>query len=204
MNPDEFADLLRLGREQHAVEFKGAHPRTDRLFFAKVVRAIFGMANRRDGGQVMLGIDERDGALAPVGLAPAVEATWTFEALTAGVAEYVDPHVDLDLRFFAFEDKRFAAIRVEEFAEVPILCRKTYQSSAGVILREGACYVRPRRKIETAEVATYADMRDLIDLATEKSTRRFIERAVRSGILQPGKPIDTDEDLFRRQREDLE
>jgi predicted HTH transcriptional regulator len=203
MDSAQFAEFLQLGREQHSVEFKGAHPRTDRLFFAKVVRAILGMANRRDGGFVVIGVEELEGNLNPAGLAEEVAGTWTFESLTAGLAEYADPHVAVDLRAVTHDNRRFLSIRVEEFEDVPILCRKTYQSTTGVILREGACYVRPRRKIETSEIATYADMRELIDLATEKNTRRFIQRAAKAGILQLGVPAATDEDLFARQREFL-
>jgi predicted HTH transcriptional regulator len=203
MDSAQFAEFLQLGREQHSVEFKGAHPRTDRLFFAKVVRAILGMANRRDGGYIVIGVEERESALDPVGLDAATASTWTFESLTAGLAEYADPHVEVDLRNVAHENRLFLSIRVEEFEDVPVLCRKTYQSATGVILREGACYVRPRRKLETSEIATYADMRELIDLATEKNTRRFIQRAAKAGILQLGSPAATDEDLFAHQRDFL-
>ena len=57
MTEEEFESLLAPGHEVDGVEFKGAWVRTDRLFLAKVARAMLGMANRLDGGLVILGID---------------------------------------------------------------------------------------------------------------------------------------------------
>jgi predicted HTH transcriptional regulator len=160
------------------------------------------MANTRDGGYVIIGVDEDGSGIVPTGLSDEDAATWTFEALTAGVAEYADPHVELDLRIVVHDEKRFGMVRVEEFAEVPVLCRKTYHNAGAIVLREGACYVRPRRRIETSEIATFSEMRDLLDLAIEKSTRRFVERAYRAGLLiSLGAAPPTNDDRFRQQRE---
>ena len=66
-----------------------------------------------------------------------------------------------------------------EFDDIPVLCKRAY----GNVLRDGACYVRPRRKPETSEIPTQADMRDLLDLATEKEVRKYLERAQRLGLI---------------------
>ena len=58
MTEQDFESLLARGYETDGVEFKGAWIRTDKLFLAKVVRAILGMANRRDGGLVVVGVEE--------------------------------------------------------------------------------------------------------------------------------------------------
>ncbi len=50
-------------------------------------------------------------------------------------------------------------IVVEEFEEVPVLCKKSYPG----ILRDGACYVRRRGRIESTEVPNSAEMRGLAD-----------------------------------------
>jgi hypothetical protein len=47
---EDFAKLLARGYESRGVEFKGPGIRTEKLFLARVVRAILGMANSRDGG----------------------------------------------------------------------------------------------------------------------------------------------------------
>ena len=65
MTEQEFETLLAIGHELNGVEFKGRGARTDSAFLAGVIRAILGMANRRDGGFVILGVDAD--SLEPVG-----------------------------------------------------------------------------------------------------------------------------------------
>ncbi len=55
MTEQDFEGLLALGYETNGVEFKGRGNRTDSAFLAGVIRAILGMANRRDGGLVIIG-----------------------------------------------------------------------------------------------------------------------------------------------------
>ncbi len=66
MTDQEFDTLLHRGYETNGVEFKGPGKRTDRAFLAQVVRAILGMANRRDGGLVIIGVEPT--TLDPIGL----------------------------------------------------------------------------------------------------------------------------------------
>lgn len=52
------AEWIALGREQRGVEFKGPGPRSSKHLCGKVLRAMMAMANRRDGGFVVIGVDE--------------------------------------------------------------------------------------------------------------------------------------------------
>lgn len=205
MDADRLAEFLARGREQPRVEFKGSFPRTDKLFFAKVTRAVLGMANHRDGGYVIIGVEDANGVLEANGLDAATLATWRYDHVADALAEYADPSVEFDLTVAPHDGKDFVLIRVEEFATVPVLCRKTYgkKDQGGLILREGACYIRPRRKPETIEVSTYADLRDLIDLATEKGVRVFVERAHAAGMQMGGQPKVADKSRFAEQRGDF-
>ena len=63
------------GYEINAVEFKGPGARTDKPFFAKVVKAVLGMASRRDGGLVIIGVEDKQWE--PVGLNDDELATWS-------------------------------------------------------------------------------------------------------------------------------
>lgn len=178
MTDQEFAAILDLGHETRGVEFKGPGPRSDRPLFAQVVHAVLGMANRRDGGMVIIGVGDNGGVLNPVGLSQGHLSTWRYDDVAAGIAEYADPSVSFELEVREYNGGRYVILHVEEFADIPVLCKRDYQ----VVLRNGACYVRSRRKPETSEVPTQADMRDLLDLATEKKLRSLLTLLERAGV----------------------
>src|SRR5258708_21423632 len=123
---EQFADLVTLRYEPRGLEFKGAQPRTDRVFFAKVARACLGMANLRDGGRVIVGVDEQGGVLNPVGLSPSDLATWRYDDVAAALSTYADPAIDFDLFVHEYNGKQFVLLDIYEFREIPILCRNPY------------------------------------------------------------------------------
>ena len=176
MTSEQLNELIALGHEQSGVEFKGHGSRTERPFFAIIALAMLGMSNRRDGGRIIIGVGE-DENNRPV-RDPLNEheiETWTYDDLANSIDEYADPSVSFD---FKIVEQKFVVITVNEFIDVPVLCKRTYNN----ILRKGACYVRPRRKPETTEIPSQADMRDLLDLALEKRLRKFLSEATKGGI----------------------
>ncbi len=196
MNNQEFKEILLMGREQRHIEFKTGGSKTDKRLLTKVIRAAISMANNSDGGKVIIGISENDdGSLNPDGITEGDLATWSYDKISDSLAEYCEPNIIFDYEVFEYESNNFIILNVSDFDEVPILCKKDYPE----VLRSGACYVRTRRKPETSEIPTYIDMRDLIDLAVEKSMRKFIKRANNSGILLSNHVQLTDDDLYASQ-----
>ena len=121
----------------------------------QVVKAVLGMANRRDGGRVIIGVEDSGGVLNPVGLRDADLDTWRYDVVADRIAVYADPNVTFDLEVREYNGGRYVVLQVEEFADVPVLCKRSYED----VLRGGACYVRTRRKPETTEIPAQADMR---------------------------------------------
>lgn len=201
MTDTEFAEIMALRHELRGVEFKGPGPLTEGRLAAQVAKAAIGMANRGGGGRVIIGVRE-DNGLTPAGLSETELAAWNYDALADQIARYADPGVEFELEIKEFGGNRFAVIEVAEFADIPVLCKRSY----GGVLREGACYVRTRRKPETSELPTYADMRDLLDLAIEKGVRRSLEWAQRVGLyhLPETSAVETEERQFGEQPGDLE
>jgi len=201
MTPEEFAQLLTLGHETHGIEFKGPCARTDKPQFAKVVRAVLGMANRRDGGKVVIGVSEEAGnKLELVGLSQQQLNTWAHDGVAGVVAGYADPFVTLVTEHIEYCGGKFVVLTVAEFEEVPVLCKKAYPD----VLNPGACYVRRRGSPGTSEVPTQAEMRDLLELATEKGVRKFFQQIHRAGIDLAGVQVPPDDaQLFDQQRGDF-
>ena len=181
MTDEEFAQIMGLAHEIRGLEFKGPGRSTDRRLFAQVVKAVLGMANRRDGGRVVVGVEDLGDSLHPVGLDVTQLATWNYDDVADRIATYADPSVAFDLEVTEYNGRSYVVIQVEEFADVSVLCKRAYDD----VLRDGACYVRPRRKPETTEIPTYADMRDLLDLAVEKGVRRLLAQVQRVGLTVP-------------------
>lgn len=192
MQEAEFAEILARGRELRNVEHKGPGRRDNKAFLARVVRAVIGTANLRDGGIVTVGVTEVDGKLTAVGVADNDLRTWSsYDDVASTVGEYTQPSVTFDVEVLAYKGANVVLLRVEEFTEIPILCAKDAQEGTQPILRRGALYVRGRRRMETAEVPTQEEMREILDLATEKAVRRYIEVTRRTGFqISPAGPSD--------------
>jgi predicted HTH transcriptional regulator len=205
----EFESLLALGHELDGVEFKGAWIRTDRLFLARVVRAILGMANRRDGGLVILGVEESPKPN-PIGLSDEQAKSWlNYDDLSASVNEYASPCVRFEPESHVFWGKMFVFIRVHQFDDIPVLCAKDYNEpgKTAPVLRRGACYVRARHKPETSEIPSEEEMRELLELAIDNGVRKFLTRAQKVGLFPTASSTPTpppDEALFQQQIEDME
>jgi predicted HTH transcriptional regulator len=208
VNERDFEKLLSIGHEVNGVEFKGRGSRIDSAFRAKVTRAILAMANRRDGGLVIIGVDSE--STDAVGLSDDEARTWlNFDELSASVNAYASPSVRLDVEKQIFQDRIFVIIRVHEFDDIPILCTKNYSEPGrkAPILEDGACYVRSRHKPETRRIPSEEEMRELLDLAIDKGVRKFLTRAQKAGLLPP--TLNTsdsppDEAKFELQIEEME
>jgi predicted HTH transcriptional regulator len=188
-----FRQILALGHEQTGVEFKSPGPKTDKHLFAKVARATLSMANSRNGGMVIVGVgEEDDGKPIPLGLEPDDLKTWTFDDVSDSIAVYADPSVVFEIEEFLFEDRIFVILHIDKFEDIPVICKKSYPG----VLRDGACYVRPRRKPESSEIPSQADMRDLLDLALEIRLRRYLRLSANAGIVIRPQSKEDEVELF--------
>ena len=174
----QFDDILSLKYEPRGVEFKGQGTASDRHLFARVARAMIGMANRRDGGRVIIGVVDNAGVLRPEGLSDSDLGTWKYDDIASKLAEYADPSIIFESEERQSQSRKYILLEITEFDGIPILCKKDYQG----VLRKGACYVRSRRKSETADIPTQEDMRALIELATEKYLRKYLAFSRAAGI----------------------
>lgn len=186
LDSSELEAMLASGYEQRAFELKGPGLRTDKQFFAKVTRAALSMGNLRDGGFVVVGIDDKDPASLGPGLSSDELASWVdYDDVARGLAEYADPPVHFDLGTYTLSSgAQVVLLKVSEFSDIPHLCAKAYEPD----LRRGALYVRTRKLPETAEVASSVEMRDVLDLATEKALRSYVETALRAGVRLGAEP----------------
>lgn len=181
MKIEQLKNILARGHETANVDFKTSGSRTDKHFFAKVIRCILGMANIRDGGYVIIGVEDKKTEI--LGLTDHHIKTWNYDDLTDSLNKYADPSVKISTEEHMINEKKLIVIQVYEFDDLPVICKKDFNGNDNKpILRQGALYTRPRGKPETKEIGTQEDMRDLLELATEKRLRKFIATSQKAGI----------------------
>src|SRR5439155_8275373 len=125
MTDEEFAELIKLEHELYGLEFKPpGQLGDDRPLFFQVARASMGMANRRDGGRIVIGVREDAGKFEPIGLTPTEVKSWRYELLADALAPLVDPAVVFDVEVHPYDGRAFVLVVVEEFVDVPVVCRR--------------------------------------------------------------------------------
>ena len=143
MTEKELRRAIAFGREQRGIEFKGPGSRADTSFQAKVIRAMLGMANKPDGGTVVLGVEDDGTNLHLRGLTPQELVTWAYDDLASKVTVYADPYIDFEINEVEIDSAKVLVIQIEQFDKVPVICKRSYSD----ILRDGALYVRRRGKM---------------------------------------------------------
>lgn len=212
MTEAELAARIAVGYEQAGIEFKSAASTKDKWIFAKIVRACLAMANRRDGGYVVIGVKEgADKSLEPEGLTAEQVTTWRdYDAVVHKINSYAQPSIELDIFARVVDGKLIVVVQVHEFELVPVLCSAQFDyindrtGKPETILRRGACYVRSRQKPETAEIPGEQEMRTLLDLATSKAVERRIREIRDLGLIPrfAAEPIQESDE--RRYEKELE
>lgn len=177
----EVEQYLALGHEIRAFEVKGPGDLADKAFSAKVARAAMAMANLRDGGLVCIGIEEAQMVAMQPGLSESQQQDWSdYDNVHDALGRYSEPPVAFAVSPLQLTGgTRVVVLQVDEFEDVPHVCKKDYPS----VLQRGMVYVRPRGKPESLPVPSTVEMRDLLDLATTKGVREFVRRAGQVGIV---------------------
>jgi predicted HTH transcriptional regulator len=203
MTREQFLEIVAVLQEGRNLEFKQSTPWTTKEWKAKIAKTVLGFSNVRDGGNIVIGVEKNpNGIFELKGMEEEHFASYDEDHVASVVATYADPYAKLAVHKLIVDEKRFVVIRTQEFDEVPVICKQDFQG----VLRKGAIYTRSHRIAETVEVPTQTEMREIIELATDKETRKFIERMRRVGALNfPVAPPATNvDDQFDQQLLDLE
>ncbi len=193
---DEVQQYLALGTESRRFEVKGPGSRKDKHYCAVVAQAVMAMGNLRDGGYVCLGIDNRQLPTMLPGLTAELLIEWSaVDDVHDALGRYCDPPASFAVLPMTLDSGADVVILdVDEFDLIPHVAKRDYPN----IIRSGALYVRPRGKPRTEIVPNALEMRDLLDLATDKAVREFLRRATAAGLplAQVASPAELERELF--------
>lgn len=196
---DHLVKLIDLRHEDRFLEYKESRPWNDLRL--KTAKTAMGMANKRDGGTIIIGVAKRDNLYVPEGMLDEHIKTYNVDDVQAYINRFADPYVRVELHPIEWENKKFLAIVVYEFDEIPVICKL----DSGDTMRQGAIYTRSHRIIETSEVRSQTEMREIVEMAAEKGVRHFIRTSERVGrpIQEIAERSDSNAEAFDRQLEDL-
>ena len=166
-----------------------------------LVKDILSMMNTQDGGQIIIGVEDR--TYDPIGMTDSDFTSFDPTKVNDFVHRFTDPPASCQVQKLMVGGKQFIVIDVLEFTDVPIIC-KTDANSAGnkLILKRGGLYIRTEKP--TSElVSSVEQMRDLMGRALLKRGDQLL-RTIQGLLLgQPiAAPIDLDE--YRQELENAE
>ena len=195
----EIKDFINHGLEERYLEYKESIDWNNSEVKAKITKSILAMSNSQDGGVIVIGVKQKDGGFIAEGILPEHSKTFDEDSIRDHVSNYADPYVEFNVKTVNDEEKQFIVIQVREFLELPVICKKDGSCN----LRKAAIFTRSRRKPESIEVPSQSEMREIIDLAVDKATRKFITRARRTGITYTKPEGPSDDQLFEDELGDL-
>ena len=165
MSPETLESLLAGARETDSIEFKAAIPWHVNTF----VKDILALANVIDGGVIIVGVAEEEGAFVRQGVSPEQVATYDYDIMRDQIAPFADPRVIFTRDVIDDADGlSYIVIEVAPFEEMPVICRQDGPDN----LNEGTVYFRSRsRRPQSARVARAEDMREIIEAAISRRLR---------------------------------
>lgn len=191
----EIESLVRRGHESPDVDAKGpGHWGSwNAEEKAELIRDMMAMGNSDRPGWIIIGISEGvAGEWLYVGLSDAQSASFDPSNVGKKVRQLSDPEIAFDVQRPQVDGKRYVAIRVEPFQSTPYVCK----ASVGNVLQEGTVYVRTEA-CETKRVAAAAQMRRLIERATQSDADSIVNRIAtlmaKAGMLETKAPSNQGE-----------
>ncbi|MDP8206531.1 MAG: ATP-binding protein [Candidatus Electryonea clarkiae] len=179
MTDGEFLELVHIGKETRALEFKRSTPWKDSVFKAKIVKTMLAISNIRDGGNIVIGVEQNDDdSFSFTGMTETDLDQWKYDDISSHVSEFADPFVKFSMDRIIYDEKTFIVLTIFEFIEIPVLCKRDGESN----LRRGAIYTRTHRLPESAEIPSQTELREILELAIEKRLRSFVRTASHAGI----------------------
>lgn len=164
MTPKELEDILLDAQETDRLEFKGPMSWS----VQSLIKDILALSNVRDGGWIVIGID--DATRSRVGVSSTQADTFDSDIMKDQVGVYADPHVEFCIHKVADNSgTNFVVIEVESFEEFPVICKKDSSD-----VNRGCIYFRSKtQKPQSARVSNVNDMRDIIERSAAQKMKAF-------------------------------
>jgi hypothetical protein len=158
-------ELIAIGNENRNLDYKGrfSWATAEKDEQIGIVKDGLAFANTRDGGVILVGVNDKTGALE--GLTDEHSSSFEQTRFNDFVQEYTEPKHTCFIYHREIDSKRIVAIEIPEFSDIPILCKRTVQSTTDprkILLRKAGVYKRTD-KATSELVEDSSEMRELLN-----------------------------------------
>src|SRR2546422_2058781 len=201
MLESELRDLLKSPKESANTDYKAGFvwDKTNRDKKYELIRDLLAMANTKDGGQIIFGIDD---AFNFTGVSEEISHSIDTSSVCQMLHSAGDPKVSCEISKTVLDGKILVIFEVREFEDTPVICTDTIKSSdqSRSILRKGAIYMRTSAAT-TEEIPSAQEMRELLGRAMLKKGDELLGSIQR---LLTGKPIQVTEDSTKQYKSEID
>lgn len=195
MFSQELRDYITYGKEDAGVEYKASMKWTkkskinkERVSTLQIVKAMLSLSNNTNGGVIVIGEKEKgNGEFIPTGVSKKVYDSFKYDDISRYLKGISNPRVQFkisrDEMKINGKKKKFVIIQIAESNEFPVICTRTelYDRTKGqypdnVVLRENAIYIRAKAPVESREISSVREWRELIYRIMERSKRELLKR----------------------------
>ena len=159
----------------------------------KIARAALAMANLRDGGHIIIGVEDNGTGCVASGMTDVHFNTYEDDKVKSYINQFADPYISCSIHRPVVQGKQFIVIEVAEFDELPVICKKaTNDEENRPALQRGGIYSRSYEKPESCLVQSQNELREILNGATERGIRKFLALAGQAGVSLHAQPTDAE------------
>lgn len=179
--------------ETRSVEYKRNAPWA-RTTKHRIARAMIAMANLRDGGYIIVGMEQKDdGSFDKVGVTENTYDTYKLDDMKNYLKSHVEPMIKVELEKPEIDGLKFIGIKVAGLYEFPHICTK----SEGTNLERGVIYIRSTGAEGCIRLTDLEENKNIIDACAEVQFNKFVDNLKKSGLIEFTEPKSMlDEEKF--------
>lgn len=179
MTTEELERIIEAQAENQNLDFKA-----DIAWNAQdLVKDFIAMANVRDGGTIVIGVEEKEGAFNGTGVIEANLKSFKIDHMKDQLSSYTDPAVEFRMMFPTdLKGNKYVVIKIQPFKEIPIISRSSIPKK---LIGNTIYYRNTNKKVESGPISNSNDLRDIIEAAAIKLMQRRTAAGF-SALPEPG------------------
>lgn len=164
---EELRKKIQNGCETKNLDYKeGFNWNSKKAEKLKLIKDILSMANTKDGGEIIIGV--RDSNYMFTGLLDDDYASFDQTKVNELLEGYAEPIHVCHVVKKEVDGKKVVCIRVPEFSDFPVICKREYKDLQGkMILEKAAIYARTG-KATSEKICSVTEMSNLINMVIER------------------------------------